>query len=160
MADVRGKAACEVYRSGTLSSADPRHLQGGKISRSGVIPSLLHLGVLYAYVCMYVLFVHADASKLDVVFVENATTGNNAVIRSVVKTLTPGDSILMTSFAYGRNHSASFACGDAIVSSGTVKKLLRQIEKDEGIRVDEVKIEFPITSNDQVSVRILNQASI
>ncbi len=42
-----------------------------------------------------------DAARTDVVFVENATTGNNAVIRSVAKTLKPGDSILMTSFAYG-----------------------------------------------------------
>ena len=38
-----------------------------------------------------------------------------------------------------------------LISLGTVKKILRQIEKDKGIRVDEVKIEFPITSNESVS---------
>jgi len=35
------------------------------------------------------------------VFVRNATVGNNVVIRSVVRTLQPGDSILTLSVAYG-----------------------------------------------------------
>ena len=45
----------------------------------------------------------AGAAKTDLVFVQNATTGNNAVIRSVVKTLKPGDSILTTSVTYGEH---------------------------------------------------------
>lgn len=51
----------------------------------------------------------SDAAKTDIVFVQNATTGNNAVIQSVVKTLKPGDSILMTSFTYGENSRISFS---------------------------------------------------
>ena len=35
------------------------------------------------------------------VFVQNATTGVNAVIQSVAKTLQPGDAILTTSVTYG-----------------------------------------------------------
>jgi selenocysteine lyase/cysteine desulfurase len=38
---------------------------------------------------------------VDVVFAQNATTGINAVVQSVVKTLKSGDAILMTSLAYG-----------------------------------------------------------
>ena len=34
-------------------------------------------------------------------FVRNATTGNSTVIRSVVATLKPGDSMIMLSVAYG-----------------------------------------------------------
>ena len=44
---------------------------------------------------------HADAAKTDVVFVQNATTGNNAIIRSVVKTMKAGEAILMTNVTYG-----------------------------------------------------------
>ena len=40
---------------------------------------------------------------------------------------------------------------------GTVKKLLRQIEQEHSIRVDEAKIEFPISSAD--SVRFLKWPS-
>ena len=45
---------------------------------------------------------YTDAAKTDVVFVQNATTANNAVIQSVVKTFKPGDSILMTNLTYGQ----------------------------------------------------------
>ena len=44
---------------------------------------------------------YLDCAKTDVVFVQNATTGTNSVIKSVVKkTFKPGDSILMTNFTY------------------------------------------------------------
>lgn len=44
-----------------------------------------------------------DADPGDVVFVQNATTGINAVIRSIVKTFQPGDSILLLDIAYGKS---------------------------------------------------------
>ena len=34
---------------------------------------------------------------------------------------------------------------------GTVKKLLQQISKERGIRIDEVVINFPVESKDHVS---------
>ena len=43
----------------------------------------------------------SDADRNDVVLVPNATVGNNTVVQSVVRTLKPGDSILMLNLAYG-----------------------------------------------------------
>lgn len=51
----------------------------------------------HSYVCCF-----ADADPGDVVFVQNATTGINAVIRSIVKTFQPGDSILLLDIVYGK----------------------------------------------------------
>lgn len=45
-----------------------------------------------------------------------------------------------------------------LIPAGTVKKLLRQIEQEHAIRVDEAKIEFPISSAD--SVRFLELLNI
>ena len=64
---------------------------------------------MYVYVCKCVCAracTCSDADKEEVVFVPNATVGNNAVIQSVVRTLKKGDSILMLSLAYG-NHTHS-----------------------------------------------------
>ena len=60
-----------------------------------------------------------DAAKTDVVFVQNASTGNNAVIQSVLRTLKPGDSILTTSVAYGERASPAqwFMCSSHNIKS-------------------------------------------
>ena len=63
------------------------------------------VNILYNLSC-FVLFYspgfYLDCDKKDIVFVQNATTGTNSVIQSFVKTLQPGDEILMTNFTYGK----------------------------------------------------------
>lgn len=49
----------------------------------------------------FFVYCFTDADPTDVVFVQNATTGINAVIRSIVKTFQPGDSILLLDMVYG-----------------------------------------------------------
>lgn len=46
-----------------------------------------------------------DADRDEIVFLRNATVGNNTIIKSVVSTLKPGDSILTLSVAYGKGVS-------------------------------------------------------
>ena len=61
-------------------------------------PLFLDGRTLVFFVCFFI----SDCAKTDVVFVQNATTGTNSVIQSLVKTLQPGDEVLMTSFTYGK----------------------------------------------------------
>ncbi len=57
--------------------------------------------------CFFVYVFHEDADRDEIVFVRNATVGNNAIIKSVVSTLKPGDSILTLSVAYGKGTALS-----------------------------------------------------
>lgn len=44
----------------------------------------------------------ADCDPADLAFMPNATTGTNTVVRSCVKSMKPGDSIVTLNTAYGR----------------------------------------------------------
>ena len=59
-----------------------------------------------------VFYIHTyiDADRRDVVLVPNVTVGNNTVVQSVLRTLKPGDSILMLSLAYGKSIYKILAC--------------------------------------------------
>jgi isopenicillin-N epimerase len=72
----------------------------------------------------------------DLVFVRNATTGVNAVLRSCA--FAPGDALLVTDHAYG-------ACRNA----------LDYIAERERLRVDVVRIPLPIAHEGEVVARIL-----
>ncbi|MCS7000768.1 MAG: aminotransferase class V-fold PLP-dependent enzyme [Bacteroidota bacterium] len=69
----------------------------------------------------------------DVVFVENATTGVNAVLRSLVPLLQPGDQVLTTSHVYN-----------------AVRQAMRYIAALARAEYVEVPVPFPIASGDQV----------
>lgn len=60
---------------------------------------------MFLFVCLFdvniLLPLSLDADPDEVVFVQNATTGINSVIRSLMKEFHPGDSILMLDIAYG-----------------------------------------------------------
>ena len=57
---------------------------------------------LLGYLVIFVVAL-VDADRHDVVLVPNVTVGNNTVVQSVIRTLKPGDSILMLSLAYGKS---------------------------------------------------------
>lgn len=96
----------------------------------------------------------ADADRHDVVFVPNTTTGIESVVQSVARTLGKGDSILMTSLAYGKLlttavrawHSWQVFC----YYIGTIEKFVKRVELETEIRVDKIEITFPIESQDTV----------
>lgn len=74
-----------------------------------------------------------DADRHDVLLVPNATVGVNTVVQSVLRTLKPGDSILLLSLAYG-----------------TVIKLLQRIDRETEIRVDLIDVAFPVESPESI----------
>ncbi|XP_064403599.1 uncharacterized protein LOC135349057 [Halichondria panicea] len=74
-----------------------------------------------------------DADPADIVFVQNATTGINAVVRSLVKKFQPGDSILMIDVAYG-----------------TVKLVIEDATRGTGITINEIKLPIPVTSPQEI----------
>ncbi|HEY3348428.1 MAG TPA: aminotransferase class V-fold PLP-dependent enzyme [Thermoanaerobaculia bacterium] len=79
-------------------------------------------------------FVGADPD--DLAFVPNATTGVNAVVRSL--TFSPGDEILTTDHAYG-------AC----------RKTLDYVASRAGARVTIAKVPFPLAGDDDVVAPVL-----
>ncbi|MGO8921140.1 MAG: aminotransferase class V-fold PLP-dependent enzyme [Stellaceae bacterium] len=74
------------------------------------------------------LAVHLGARGEDVVFVDNATTGCNAVLRSL--DFTPGDEILITSLAYG-----------------AIAKAARYVAARNGASLVEVAIPLPVADD-------------
>jgi isopenicillin-N epimerase len=75
------------------------------------------------------------AAGADTAFVDNATTGINAVLRSLV--LRPGDEVLLTDHTYGAVRKAvSFACARA------------------GARMVEVRVPVPVASADEITAFI------
>ncbi|MCX8051106.1 MAG: aminotransferase class V-fold PLP-dependent enzyme [Chlorobi bacterium] len=73
----------------------------------------------------------------DVVFVENATTGINAVLRSIAPLLRPGDRLLTTSHVYN-----------------AVRQAMRYIAWLTGAEYVEVPVPFPIASSEEVVERV------
>src|SRR5438128_5931841 len=73
------------------------------------------------------------AKEPDIVFVENATTGVNAVVRSLMPTFKPGDELFATTHVYG-----------------AMRKTLHYAADVSGAKVVEGVIPFPIQSADQV----------
>ncbi|MCA9670614.1 MAG: aminotransferase class V-fold PLP-dependent enzyme [Myxococcales bacterium] len=80
------------------------------------------------------------AAAADVVFVPNATTGVNVVLRSLA--LAPGDEVLTTSHAYG-------ACARA----------LRTLAERQGARVVVAELPFPLQSVQPIIDAVLGAAS-
>jgi isopenicillin-N epimerase len=76
-------------------------------------------------------FLHTSADQL--VFVENATTGVNAVLRSLLPILRPSDEILTTSHVYG-----------------AVWQTLQYLRDSTGVRLVTAEVPFPIAHNDEV----------
>ena len=83
-------------------------------------------------------FVGADAD--DLAFVPNATTGVNAVVRSL--TFAPGDEILTTDHAYG-------AC----------RKTLDYVASRTGARVAVAAVPFPLRSEEEVVSAVLSRVT-
>ncbi|MDA1263769.1 MAG: aminotransferase class V-fold PLP-dependent enzyme [Planctomycetota bacterium] len=79
-------------------------------------------------------FVHADAQ--DLVFVQNATTGVNSVLRSME--LAPGDELLVTNQGYN-------ACSNAA----------RYVAERAGAKVVVVDLPFPIKDSGEATERVL-----
>ncbi len=75
------------------------------------------------------------AAAEDLVFVENATAGMNAVLRSLA--FAPGDEILTTDHVYG-----------------AVRNVLTHLERREGARVVEAALPWPATGDDAVVAAI------
>ncbi len=80
---------------------------------------------------MLASFLHTSAEQ--VVFVENATTGVNTVLRSLLPTLRAGDEIVTTSHVYG-----------------AVWQTLQYIRDSTGVSVSVAEVPFPINNKDQV----------
>ncbi|CAI8058002.1 L-cysteine desulfhydrase [Geodia barretti] len=74
-----------------------------------------------------------DATPSELALVPNVTTGINSVIRSVCKTFSPQDSVLIFNTTYG-----------------AVKKLVRTVSEEVGFSVHELVIHFPLHSHSQV----------
>lgn len=75
------------------------------------------------------------ASAEHVVFVDNATSGANAVLQSL--TFRPGDELLTTDHVYG-----------------AVRKTLQHVAKRNGATVVEAKVPFPLGSEDEIVAAI------
>ncbi len=76
-------------------------------------------------------FIHAK--EQDIVFVDNATTAVNAVVRSLMPTFKPGDELFTTTHVYG-----------------AMRKTLHYAADVTGAKVVEAVVPFPIQSADQV----------
>lgn len=76
-------------------------------------------------------FLHTSAEQL--VFVDNATTGVNAVLRSLLPVLRPSDEIVTTSHVYG-----------------AVWQTLQYLRDSTGVRLVTAEVPFPISHNDEV----------
>ncbi|CAI8058003.1 L-cysteine desulfhydrase [Geodia barretti] len=74
-----------------------------------------------------------DATPSELALVPNVTTGINSVIRSVCKTFSPQDSVLIFNTTYG-----------------AVKKLVRTVSEEVGFSVHELVIHFPLHSHSQI----------
>jgi len=73
------------------------------------------------------------ANGKDIAFVENATTGVNSVVRSMIPHLKSGDEILTTNHVYG-----------------AVRQTLLYAAECLGAKLVEVNVPFPIENNDQI----------
>lgn len=73
------------------------------------------------------------AKEQDIVFVDNATTGVNAVVRSLMPKFKPGDELFTTTHVYG-----------------AMRKTLHYAADVSGARVIEGVVPFPVQSPDQV----------
>ncbi len=73
----------------------------------------------------------------DLVFVDNATTGVNAVLRSLLPRLKPGDQLLTTSHVYN-----------------AVRQTMRYVADIAGAQYVEVPIPFPLASADDIIERV------
>lgn len=80
-------------------------------------------------------FLHADSG--NIAFVDNATTGCNAVLRSV--TLKPGDTVTILSHAYG-----------------AVRNAVRVVTEQAGGRIVEANIRFPDPTEDSLVAALLD----
>jgi len=76
-------------------------------------------------------FLHTSSEQL--VFVDNATTGVNAVLRSLLPVLRPSDEIVTTSHVYG-----------------AVWQTLQYLRDSTGVRLVTAEVPFPISHNDEV----------
>jgi isopenicillin-N epimerase len=74
-----------------------------------------------------------NAKESDIVFVDNATSGVNAVVRSLMPTFKPGDELFTTTHVYG-----------------AMRKTLHYAADVTGAKVVESVVPFPIQSADQV----------
>jgi isopenicillin-N epimerase len=74
-----------------------------------------------------------NAKESDIVFVDNATTGVNAVVRSLMPKFKPGDELFTTTHVYG-----------------AMRKTLHYAADVTGAKVVESVVPFPIQSADQV----------
>jgi isopenicillin-N epimerase len=83
-----------------------------------------------------------NAEPQDVVFVENATMGVNAVLRSLVTEFGPDDELLTTSHVYG-----------------AVRKTLDCVADVSGATVVEAAVPFPIESEEQVMYSLSQKLS-
>ncbi|MBS1902725.1 MAG: aminotransferase class V-fold PLP-dependent enzyme [Bacteroidetes bacterium] len=83
-------------------------------------------------------FIKADSQ--DIVFVENATMGINAVLRSLIPEFSPGDELLTTSHVYG-----------------AVRKTLDYVADTSGATVVEAYVPFPIDDPQQVIDAIVSK---
>ena len=72
-------------------------------------------------------------SSEQLVFVDNATTGVNAVLRSLLPVLRPSDEIVTTSHVYG-----------------AVWQTLQYLRDSTGVRLVTAEVPFPISHNDEV----------
>jgi len=80
------------------------------------------------------IFLNADGR--NIAFVENATSGCNAVLRNV--TLLPGDEIMILSHAYG-----------------AVRNAVRFVADRAGVRITEAAIPFPDPSEDSLTASVV-----
>jgi len=82
-----------------------------------------------------ILAAFAGAKGPDLAFVDNATTGCNAVLNSL--SLKPGDEILVTNHGYGAVHKAA-----------------RHVAERAGARVAVADIPFPLSGEDEIIERV------
>lgn len=82
-------------------------------------------------------FLHTTADQI--VFVDNATTGVNAVLRSLLPVLRPSDEILTTSHVYG-----------------AVWQTMMYLRDSTGVRLVTAEVPFPISHKDEVIHAVKN----
>ena len=96
----------------------------------------------------------SDCSAQDLVLIPNVTTGTSTVVQEVVRSLSPGDRILVLNLTYGMITQTALCIFEhdnlQENSVGPTKKLLRHMEDTHGVIVDEAVIQFPIHSGSEV----------
>ena len=113
----------------------------------------LFFSCLFTFCIFAVNIICLDADPDEVVFIQNATTGIDSVIRSLMKEFQPGDSILMLDIAYGSiiSHVRVYSSSLIYINpTGTVRFVIEDATKDTGVTVTEAVVPLPVKSPQQV----------